>query len=477
MRHALINFGNEESYGLLFVGGELIKHRQHVRFFDAEQGIAATTEKVLDWKPRFVMFSPLTTFFPKAIQLAKNIKERESGITTVFGGHHALACPDIIEDEDIDAVVVGPVRGSIERLLRGDRGVIYTYPKTPSDMPRPARHQYYKDIPRMKKRYRKFILSMLGCPWNCSYCSSSSGHIQKIFCPKEHRDYYLTRRPIDHVIEEAKQVMKYPTEEIEWVDDDIFSGRDCEAWLLDFAEAWTKNILKESDAVDAYGEVKEVVPMYVSTTSHGANTISDKVLESLKRCVKVVGMGIQAIRPESLKLFNRQWDNEAKMKAAYDRLTSFGYRVNLQAIVGLPIDDPVEDAIETVMALKRIGPGSVCSVYPLMVYPGTAMHDYCQKNQVGLNPDCSGDTNTAIGSIYFDSKTWRRLRNVCKLATMVVRYNISEKWFRALLDIDYDEMTSKKLSMVRYYECVTDRLPYKGKEIFDEILETMKLRY
>jgi radical SAM superfamily enzyme YgiQ (UPF0313 family) len=465
MKHGLITFGNEESLGLSFVGGELIKESQEVKFFDGEEVWISDT--ISQWHPKFVMFSPMTTFYPQAITLAKNLKSRGMGMTTVFGGHHALACPDIIHEDAVDAVVVGPVRGSVDRLLRGDRGVIHTYPTTPSDMPRPARHQYYADIPRMGKRYRKFILSMLGCVWNCSYCSSSSGHIQQVFSPSEHRDYFLARRPIEDVIDEARQVMKYPTEEIEWVDDDIFSGKDSEAWLLDFVEAWTKNILKSD----------KVVTMYVSTTSHGANSTSDKVLESLKRCVNVVGMGIQAIRPESLRLFNRQWDNEAKMKAAYDRLTSYGYRVNLQAIVGLPVENPVEDALDTVMAMQRIGPGSIASVYPLMVYPGTEMQRYCQKNQIGLNVDCTGDTNSAIGSIYFDKDVWKKLRNICKLATLFVKYNISERWMRALINIDFDEETSKHLSMVRYYECVTDRLPTDGKAIFDKILSSMKLRY
>ena len=474
MKHALITFGNEESLGLSFVGGELIKHCQQIRYFDGENG---ALDEVVNWKPDYVMFSPLTTFYPQALTLADKVKENLPKAVTVFGGHHALACPDIINEKSVDAVVIGPVRGAIERLLRREDGVIYTCPTTPDDMPRPARHQYYADIPRMANRYRKFMFSMLGCPWNCSYCSSSSSHIQEVFGSQTHRDYFLKRRPIADVIDEAKQVMKYETHEIDWVDDDIFTGRDAEAWLLEFAEAWTRHISKGSNVIDPYGEVKEVIPMYVSTTSHGANTISDKVLESLKRCVNVVGMGIQAIRPESLKLFSRQWDSEAKMKAAYDRLISFGYRVNLQAIVGLPVDDPVEDAIETVMAMQRIGPGSICSVYPLQVYPGTALQKHCQKNQVGLNADCDGDTNSGIGSIYFEKEIWRKLRNICKLATMFVKYNVSEKWIRALINVDFDEETSRQLSMVRYYECVTDRLGDEGKRIFDDIISSMKLRY
>ncbi len=55
--------------------------------------------------------------------------------------------------------------------------------------------------------------------------------------------------------------------------------------------------------------------------------------------------------------------------------------VNLQGIVGLPIDDPVEDAIETLKGIQRIGPGSICSVYPLMVYPGTELSKLCEKKQ------------------------------------------------------------------------------------------------
>ncbi|MGD8787119.1 MAG: hypothetical protein PVJ60_06830, partial [Phycisphaerales bacterium] len=140
MRHALITFGNEESYGLLFVGGELVKHRQQIRYFDGED--KKSLEQVRQWKPNFAMFSPLTTFYPLAKRFAE---ELPVNITKVFGGHHALACPYIIDQKHVDAVVVGPVRGSVERLLRGDRGVINTYPKTPEDLPRPARHQYYKD--------------------------------------------------------------------------------------------------------------------------------------------------------------------------------------------------------------------------------------------------------------------------------------------------------------------------------------------
>lgn len=460
MKMALITFGNEESYGLLFVGGELLEHGQQIRFFDAEED--NVEDQIVKWNPDFIMLSPMTTFYPAAVKLARNIKERLCHVISVFGGHHAVASPQIVDSNEVDIVVVGPVRGAINRIFSGERGVIKTSPTVPADLPRPARKEYYRDIPRMAERYRKVMLSMLGCPWNCSYCSSSSGHTRNIFGPEAHKRYYLTRRPLQAIIEEAKEIIQYQTQEIEWVDDDIFAGADVEEWLPVFVEKWQKEI---------------GLPLYVSTTSRSVLKVSDDILAILKRIVNVVGMGVQAIRPESLNLFNRKWDNEKHMKNAYDRLHMFGYAVNLQCIIGLPVNDPVEEAIDTIKGLQRIGPSSICSCYPLMIYPGTAMEKYCRDLGVQLNDACMGDTNNAIPGILFSPNVTKQLRNICKLGTLFVKYNIDERWIRALINIDLDEKTSRHLSTVRYYECIMDRLKEKGQQIFGDILATMKIRY
>lgn len=460
MKVALITFGNEESYGLLFVGGELLRFNQKIRYFDTE--MEDVVRQVTDWRPNFIFFSPLTAFFPQAYKVCRDIKKKLPKVVSAFGSHHAIACPKISEKDGIDVVVIGPVRGSIEKILAGEKGVIKTRLTTPDDLPMPARREYYRDIPRMARRYRKIMLSMLGCPWNCSYCSSSCEHMREIFGVEPHKRYFLGRRPLDVIITEAKEVIKYKTTEIEWVDDDMFCGPDIETWIPKFVSVWKKEI---------------GLPMYVSTASHYVLKVSDNVLATLREIVNCVGVGVQAIRSESLKLFNRSWDNEAKMKAAYDRLTSFGYAVNLQCIVGLPVDDPVEDAMDTIKGMQRIGTGSIISCYPLQIYPGTAIQRYCIEKGFTLNSASTGDTNTGIPAIAFPPEIIKRIRNICKLATLFVKYGIDERWMRALIDIDFDEQTNQNLSTARYYECVTDRLKEKGKEIFDDILKGMHLRY
>ncbi len=183
-------------------------------------------------------------------------------------------------------------------------------------------------------------------------------------------------------------------------------------------------------------------------------------------------MGVQAIRPSSLKLFNRQWDSEQKMKQAYDRLVSFGFRVNLQGIAGLPVDDPLEDAIETVMGIQRIGPGSICSVYPLMIYAGTKMAGICEGWP--RNKSSIGDTHTCACDLKFDCQ--EQLKNLCKLATFIVKYEIDESLVRVLISGCYDKVT-EDLSMLRYKECVMDRLGSEGEQIFGDIIKTMELKF
>lgn len=460
MKIALITFGNEESYGLLFVGGELLASGQEIKFFDAEE--EDVVQKVCAWEPEFLFFSPMTTFFEKALRISREIKENVPQAFSVFGGHHAASSPSISEIDGVDMVVIGPVRGAIEKVLKKEGKVIQTVPSDPQDLPKPARREYYRDIPRMASRYRKVMLSMLGCPWNCSYCSSSSGHVRNLFGAEAHKRYYLGRRPLPAILEEAKELLEYKTSEIEWVDDDVLYGSDVETWIPEFAVAWEKEI---------------GLPMYVSTTSKNALKVSDKVLSHLRHVVNCVGVGVQAIRPESLKLFNRSWDSETQIKAAYDRLVSFGFSVNLQCIVGLPVDDPVEEALDTIKGLQRIGAGSICSCYPLMIYPGTAMEKMCQEKGLPVNAICSGDTNSGIPAIAFSPEIVKRLRNICKLATLFVKYNIDERWMRALIDVDFDEDASKALSTARYFDCVTDRLKDKGEEVFKDIMETTRLRY
>ena len=462
MKFALICCGNEESYGLLFVGSELSLFNQEIKYFDADRGDDVIDE-IMNWAPDFICFSPMIAFVDRLMFICRELKHRNSKIISCFGGIYIFVNHNMIKDLNVDIVVIGPVRGSIEKILSGEKGIIKTELTNPSDMPFPSREQYYNDIPRMRDRYRKFIVSISGCPWNCSYCNSSSRLRQEVFGIEPFKRYFLHRRPVDIMIEELRDINKFGnTYEIQWCDDDIFFGCNNEEWLLEFARQWQKEFKFKS---------------YIQTSSHSCLCASDKVLGEIRKVANCVGMGIEAIRPSSLKIFNRQWDNEEKMKKAYDRLVSFGYSVNMQAIVGLPVKDPVEDAIETIKGMQRIGAGSICSVYPMQVYPKSKIKQYCDDNGFEFHNTNKKDTNTGIVDIKFDNITIKRLKNICKLGTMFVKYNIDEKWMRALIDVDFNDSASKKLSEVRYRECISDRINNVNSNEINKIIKNTNLRY
>ena len=462
MKFALICCGNEESYGLLFVGAELNLFGQEIKYFDADRD-GDLIGRIIDWDPDFICFSPMIAFVDRLVSVCREIKYRNSEIVSCFGGVYVFTNPDIIEEPSIDIAVVGPVRGSISRILSGERGRIITGLTNTNDIPFPSREQYYKDIPRIGNRYRKFIVSMLGCPWNCSYCNSSSKLRQQVFGVEPFRRYFLQRRPVATMIEELRDIDRFGnTQEIQWCDDDVFYGHKDDEWLVEFARQWKKEFKFKS---------------YIQTSSHSCLSASDLVLKEVGEISSCAGMGIEATRPSSLKIFNRQWDTEKKMKKAYDRLVSFGYSVNMQAIVGLPVDDPVEDALHTIKGMQRIGAGSVCSVYPMQVYPKSKIKQYCEDNGFEFHHTLKKDTNTGAVDIKFDDITTKRLKNICKLGTMFVKYNIDDKWMRALIDVDFDDATSKKLSEVRYRECISDRIKDADVNEINGIINNTNLRY
>lgn len=262
---ALVSFGNEESYGLLFVGSEMKKHGS-IKFFDNE--MSECLDQIVEYNPDYVCFSPMTTFYLQAKALEDSIKDHID-VVSIYGGHHATNCG--YQCGDLTIV------GAVHDIDITKRGIIKRKQTKPENLGSPAREEYYRDIPRFKNRYRKMMLSYTGCPFNCSYCSSSSSTTKRLYGDSKN---HLRRRDISTIIREAKFI-KDTTHEIEWVDDDIFYGD--EAWLIEFLKVWKKEIN---------------IPMYVSTTTVNALKASMYVLQELRDNCNCIGVGVQSINQQ-----------------------------------------------------------------------------------------------------------------------------------------------------------------------------------
>jgi radical SAM superfamily enzyme YgiQ (UPF0313 family) len=458
-RFALIHIGTDEVYGLEFVAAELKNCGHHIRWFDGDSSDAVG--KVVDWQADYICFSPLTTFFPRALELSRKLKSQSPDIRSIFGGHHVTAAPEAADLDGVDTVVVGPVYGTIEKIVEGTSGKIIKGHPVPVGTMRPARREYFETVESIGSRHRKTIMSHFGCPYKCSYCSTS--RLKAEFGWKEYSKYWLTRRPIDHIIEEARIFLEFTTKEVALEDDDMLYGKEIDTWLPEFTAAWKQNV---------------GLPIFGNVTPNTVVQASDKTLATLADLVAVVQMGVQAARHETLKLFNRQFQDEAQVAKAVRRLTALGIPVKLELIVGAPVEDPVGDAVDTLKLAQRVAvPGTFVVAFPLMLYPGTALHRWCLENNVPLKDDCSYDFYSGTGSIRFDSDIQRKLTNIAKLASFFVKYNVDERWMRALIEMDLNDTASQRIGESIYYESLRFRLGDQIDREFDKILENTKFRY
>jgi radical SAM superfamily enzyme YgiQ (UPF0313 family) len=362
--------------------------------------------------------------------------------------------------DGIDTIVVGPVYGTIEKIVSGNCEKVLKGRPVPVRLMKPASREYFETVPNIGNRHRKTIMSHFGCPYKCSYCSTS--RLKAAYGWKEYSTYWLTRRPIDDIIEEAKVFLDYSTKEVSLEDDDMLYGKEIDLWLPEFTAAWKQEI---------------GLPIIGNVTPKTVVKVSDKTLDTVSELVAVVQMGVQAARRETLKLFNRQFQNDKQVTAAADRLRSHGIPVKLELIVGAPVKDPVGDAIDTIKLAQRVGAGTFVSAFPLMVYPGTALQKWCLKNNVLMRDDCTYECYGGVGSIRFDPDTQKKITNISKLAAFFVKYNVDERWMRAIIEMDLNYTASKKVSESTYYESLRFQLGDKVDKEFDKILANTRFRY
>jgi radical SAM superfamily enzyme YgiQ (UPF0313 family) len=452
----LIHQGNDEAYGLIFVAGELKKQNQNFEWFDAEE--KDVIEKIVLSKPDFLFFSPLTTFFEDAINLSKRVKANLPDIISVFGGPHVFASPETIKMEGVDIIVRGPIYGTVEKIFNSlGKEILLGTPVPVSEM-MPEREEYYNTIPRIANRERKDIMSHFGCVYNCSYCSTSN--TRKFYGVETYNRYCLTRRPIENMIKEAKIFLKYNTKEISLEDDDVLYG-NADEWLEEFSSLWKKEIN---------------LPIFANVSPLTVIKSSDKTLKILSELVASVQMGVQVVNPESLKLFNRSVHDRETVKSAYEKLSSFGIPVKMEFIMGLPIENPVKDAIDSIKFAQELNAQFVAA-FPLMLYPGTDLSRYCEERGIKLNEECKSEWHTGVGSIKFDKLTDRRIKNLTKMATFFVKYKVSERWIMALIDMEITEDASRKLAECKYLESLIFRIGPEIEKDFDNILSKMDFKY
>ena len=247
-------------------------------------------------KPRLVGITCLTPFAPSAHTMAKWIKEFDPRISVVMGGVHPTVLPEeTLGDNNVDVVVRREGEITLLELLeairadnslRGLPGISYRYRGTFIHNPDRPFIKDLDSIPIPDERFLPYslygagigILTSLGCPFNCIFCSARASWGQR----------YRTRSPENVLKEIAMLVDKYNPTHIDFLDENFTANRKRAHEICDlliergYPRQFDWAISARTDSMDL-DILKKMKAAGCSSISFGIETYNQRLLDVLNK--------------------------------------------------------------------------------------------------------------------------------------------------------------------------------------------------
>ena len=174
------------------------------------------------------------------IKLNNLIKTYFTESVSVFGGPHPTYFPEILTEENVDFIIRGEGEVSFLELLDND---ITISKKSDSQkgisnlvedldlIPFPDRDLMYK-YEKNRNNPIKSVMTMRGCPFSCTYCYNVL--YKKLYL--EHGQKLVRFRGARNIIDECKELKRYPLEMIYFQDDEFTSNPSFKELMLLYKE-------------------------------------------------------------------------------------------------------------------------------------------------------------------------------------------------------------------------------------------------
>ncbi len=290
-------------------------------------------KQIIDSEPDLIAFSVMVFTHQWALKRAAEIK-RILDVPVIFGGPHAICCPErIIEKDSVDIVCIGEGEHALAELLDSmeggeiDTSIEGLWFKTPSgEIIKNARRPLIADLdvmpfpdkdlfaPVVPIRNYYLAVTSRGCPFECTYCSVSC--LSEL--DRDTENFRKVRsRSVDSVLEELRiNKRKY---DYKWVDfrNAVFSPSG--HWILEFCERYPKEI---------------GLPFRVF--GHPLLIAEDTAVALRDAGCFAIQIGLESYDPHVRRdILNRHETNE-QIHAALEILERNGVRYSLDYILGLP---------------------------------------------------------------------------------------------------------------------------------------------
>lgn len=415
-----------EKLGVCYLAAALKKAGHKV---DLIQDIEDNADDYLNANPAdFVMYSVCSDEADWFHKRNQELKANHHFISVV-GGPDPTFMPSSywIKDDVVDYIVQGPgenvilniVNGSAPRLSRGDLLGKFEYFS-------PDRSIVYKYDEFGKARMKRFIASRY-CLFSCRHCFNHA--FKKMF--KEQKDCFTYRPEPEIMLQEIIEVKKnYGLELACFNDDDIAGDQN---WITKFCE-----LLLRADAP---------VGFYAPVRATSLNAEIAKIMARAK--CRFLNMGVESANSETQKLLRRGPITNDDIFRAVRLCEEIGIKVRLLNMIGLPVDDPLADALETFEFNKECrATASTAAIYQPL--PGTELFQYCiKKGLVGADTKPAG----------FFGKTVLRIKDAEKINRLgkIWHWAFKEKWplsfLRERLDGPLSDEAMEKMAQAIFEDC------------------------
>jgi anaerobic magnesium-protoporphyrin IX monomethyl ester cyclase len=312
-------------------------------------------------QPDLIAISATTPMFDAAASLSKRLEPL--GIPIIIGGVHITSMMESLPKEIILGVCgegEETILEIVEILQNGDtltpsilstiNGIVFrqTDGSIKSTPHRPRIHDLdslpMPDRSKMNitRGGRVHMLTSRGCPFRCSFCSSSHFWGNKI-----------RFRGVDSIIEEIEFLIKKYAPRMLCFYDDFFLANH-------------KRFFSIAERILSLGIHKKTRFFVTSRASH----ITAEVCEVLEKMnTRIVFMGFESASPKVLSYLKPEQASPEIYDTATELLKRYNLIVSASFIIGSP-EETIDDIRQTFQYIAKSRIDSV-GIYPLVAYPGT----------------------------------------------------------------------------------------------------------
>ncbi len=344
-----------EKLGVMYLAGALKQRGHHANLIQTDkEDIHA---RIREYRPDFVAFSITTGEHVYALQMARDIKQRY-GTPNIFGGPHCTFFPEIGFDTDVDFVVQGQGERAIIDIVEGRVAAGFHKSEMAvhlDDLPNPDRDIFYQ-YEQFRDNPMKNVITSRACPYKCSYCFNHSQLALSRIDNETKR--WFDRRDVSTVTAEINRLRdKYGVEKVLFLDDSFIQST---SWLDAFLTGYTRDVR---------------LPWLCSLR---VNCLDEPLARRMfESGLEMVNYAIESADPDvQQRLLHRGHISNGDVIQAIKLFDQYGVRARMQNMIGLPLSNPLEDALNTLQFnMRHRVTDAWCSIF--QAYPRTALGQYC----------------------------------------------------------------------------------------------------